>query len=407
MMVRLLVALLAGLIGFASPVWAGDYELVKFIDFHDTAGNKIMLLRTGLFGDVLGYGVDDGRESGNRFRIYKTEDRGATWSLINTVTVNTVTSDQDYWDYRVLSNGDIIWLHTSPAQGYNRGWLYLSRDGGTTWTEISPTPGFSTDGYSPVFKCTEAADRLWLVTDPVGNTLNVSDDLGANWTDRSFGVEGIRLAGEYGFAAFTGQRRDGYNLEPRTHFLYDRNRDDWTNIDDRLPDGFYLHRAYGYPRSNGLTAISFVDRETDFSPRFFLLGSTDQGTTFKTFYTGTAEDDFVMQRGFCQTDQIAYLSGLVTEDGETKFEIRKTTDGGATWSVLVHRRLDGAFGIFLSDSQGRLRCEISLDLAVYSIGYYDLGTVDHPDPAPTGSVLTGLDSMKPSAAISSKPAARQ
>lgn len=389
---------------FEAPgIQAQDFETLEFVNFKDSAGQKLQLVRFNMVDELIGYGIDRWDLTNKRFSVYKTENGGAVWTLTHTNMV-TLHGEHDICDFRVLPNGEMIWMHASPRGEIYQACIYLSDDEGLTWPNIGPSIGFYTDGFSPVNKCVYGVDTLWLVTNPVGNTVQSTTNMGQTWYSTTMGVEAVNLAGEFGFAALCGQLRNGQGLEPPTTYMYDQIAGQWSSKANVLPPDFILHRAYGYPISDDQTTISLVDRESDFTPKYYLLGSTDGGGGFKTFYTGTADDtDFVFQRGIVLTDDIAYLCGQVTENGETKFQIRKTVDGGQSWSILVNRTLDGAFGVFRSDAQGRLRCDIGLNQEANFIGYYNLGYLADSEAEPNDRQPVGAWNIGP---LTSTPSSR-
>ena len=115
-------------------------------------------------------------------------------------------------------------------------------------------------------------------------------------------------------------------------FTFDFASDQVISVKAGIPAGFSLEKWYSAPLTN---AITLVDNEGSRSPERSVIATFDGGNSWYSFFShGSAGDDTGMwlSRGFAVTAQEAYISLKSSSLG--KSEIRKTVDGGTTWTTV-------------------------------------------------------------------------
>lgn len=174
----------------------GDYDLggwrplVTSTSFPDKApftGGGCYAIDVSRSNSQILYGAFFGSASNNS-TMYKSTNRGATWSLLSgfTPTIMTVSSAYRMFGKKMMihpSNPDIV-IATN-----NAGAAFRTADGGTTWAAISGLP----EGLDPVVQFDWSdGDNVYLGWRTGDNRIWKSTDAGATFSQMTGGPDNVR-----------------------------------------------------------------------------------------------------------------------------------------------------------------------------------------------------------------------
>ena len=125
-------------------------------------------------------GYSGGDPVNNKFEMYNTTDGGATWNAITTAPAPQNANEFTYVGIKEVV-GDNIWLGTSTGR------ILHSTDRGVTWNAyISPALDFGgviTEGSTASFAFSDANNGIMITDDSDVYNMYVTTDGGATWTD--------------------------------------------------------------------------------------------------------------------------------------------------------------------------------------------------------------------------------
>ncbi|RYY99520.1 MAG: hypothetical protein EOO11_04670 [Chitinophagaceae bacterium] len=274
-----------------------------------------------------------GYAAGSGGRVLHSSDAGTTWRAYGTFH-NNVHALQ-------FPGGDRAYALTDTA-------LYRSDDRGLSWRAMT-SPGYTAQGLA----------HTWFRSADTGMIFSRSQllhyrttDGGASWTRVSSALSGYEEAADLDI------------VDNRTAFIcigYG-----WSGLIMRSTDGGESWQSMG--RATGATRIDFVDGRTGFAlADRSILRTVDSGRTWQPVYS----------------DQVNNWSGIYFRNASTGYvfgmtgQLKKTTDGGNTWTSqpAPSDHLEDLF--FFNDQYGYLDTEYS---GMYRT--FDGGGTWHHDPDP-------------------------
>ncbi len=317
----------------------------------------------------LGYGPYDGPNAGyfvdattgwlvgDEGRVQKTTDGGMTWT-----TIREPDGGEDWVD---VEFADANTGYACAGDGF----IFKTTDGGANWDMIGDTANYVADleGLSVV-----TTDLVFFCGDD--STLLKTDDGGANYTRSSNNFEGVDLDGGIAFmdANVGVVISDGNN--GMTWYTHDSG-DTWNfvSVAPLFPPGTISSRIYGidagpdstivitgyhyvtvvstdggqtYTRVGGLSygydrneLVEIIDANTFLVAGDYLAMTTDQGATFDTLETGSAQSYEVL----CFVDA---NTGYVFQNYG---QWMKTTDAAASWTPLLEWPIISFWGLALPE----------------------------------------------------------
>ena len=309
--------------------------------------------------------------------VLRTMDGGATW--LNTTPAGLTSVGFSATSF--FMNATTAWL-VLPSADYTNGTLYHTADGGMTWTSSSVP--FS--GGSLQFLDAQSGWMLAALGAGAGSeavAVFQSTDSGATWS-RVY-INDPNVAGSSDSLPLSGQKSGMTFLDathgwvtgsvPKDGYVYLFSTQDgghsWAHQDASLPAGFETAMTSAdaprfFTSTDGifhlgmyaaLSATVFYltqDGGATWTPTFpvnmlgryaianlqdvwvwdggpVMLVSHDSGTTWNLVNTNINVTDMLMQLDFVT----ATTGWALTGDASSHYSLYKTTDGGATWMVLI------------------------------------------------------------------------
>ncbi len=344
------VALVAGvcLLVLSTAAWA-----YQFRTFHKAdSGAQATFDSTYMMDMDNGYAVSWGDNYASA-TIYQTTDGGATWSAIT--TLDTALSSGATGAFAVLRpTGFVLGNYYWDASAYQmNGRAFVSWDNGATWSEITQSVT-STLGSSEVgiWGGGVSDSGIWLRATgrSVGTFMLFSADQGASWTSYAaplnyfhFAVSRNNSVVGYGTDSSGVHRIARFDQESGSFQVLsggDLDKVDATSVDCNWS-------------GNVFTVVDY--RSTNNTSQRMAMVSSDGGATWSTLFDSDLNSgdhpgyDFFNALAIDgQTAYATWHQWSVDSQGNvsnTGFAIKKTSDGGATWTTIVEGSTDGHYFI--------------------------------------------------------------
>lgn len=176
---------------------------------------------------------------GRYHRLYKSEDGGATYSLLRTFGSDSL-APVSYIEIGT-NNPNVMFVAQRPSSGL-QGRLWKSTNGGQTWSQLTLPAGNSRRMVMSINPSN--SDELWLGFPSAGNGQKVyrSTNGGATWTNQSnalFNNQEVR------WILSIGQTQGGVFLFTTDGAYYRNNNTVWADASNGLPA--YVNALYGRP----------------------------------------------------------------------------------------------------------------------------------------------------------------
>jgi hypothetical protein len=291
--------------------------------------------------------------------LLQTTDGGLTFSLLATIDGGNTAFDGDMEVY-VFSPTEIWYTTAFVGTGYS-GSIGRSTDGGKTFLSLSSIvqtaladPGASPVPNFPLWHLVKVNGRLWVGS--YSSYLASSADGGATWQ---------RVAGPLELGPVSAPEliatRTNLLLRYTRGFMIDLYRWDGTTfVEAALPppsgadhgDTWWRSASYG-------DGVVFVDqRQYGWWGWPFAVNATlDGGKTFQTILSGQSQstsDVVGLRDALVVHGSLAYVCGVFAGADQNRYsEIRKSIDGGLTWSVVHSEPLDNTYTSVVLDPTGR------------------------------------------------------
>jgi hypothetical protein len=250
----------------------------------------------------------------------------------------------------VLSPSEIWYTTGFIGFGYS-GTVGRSLDGGVTWealtdkvdTALADDPDAGSPPNAAIFDLVKVGSAIWLNTGSWGQYFPMSPDGGTTW-QRVLGPVSLSASQPPEFIA------------TKDDFLLRYTTSTWGIALYRLEGSAFVAAEGTFPAPSGTdhgdtwwrasinsSGVTFVDqRSWPFWGWPFLVSATfDGGKTFQSLYTASSQDlsDCEGLRdafAFAQSGSpVVYVSGVFYDSAKTRYaEIRKSTNGGTTWTTL-------------------------------------------------------------------------
>ena len=128
-----------------------------------------------------------------RFEIYTTSNGGESWERVLNVNIPICLSNEYANNVAFAANGDILWIPTFDGSGGNRNRIFKSTDRGNTWTVGNSFSGSSGDLLTNSIAFKNNIDGILILSSMFASNFTTSDyqilkttDGGNSWTEIAF-----------------------------------------------------------------------------------------------------------------------------------------------------------------------------------------------------------------------------
>jgi photosystem II stability/assembly factor-like uncharacterized protein len=257
---------------------------------------------TGVYIYALGANGNN-MYAGTNFGIYKSSDRGVTWSLSN----QGMPSGAFVVTF-AFKSGKIF-------AGTHSGGIFVSSDGGNTWSAANTGIKAWPSGMGPAYNYFRVNELEISGNNVVAATFDgmyKSADDGGTWTDANNGILGTRImaVAAVGNTAFAGESNTGI-------YVTTNQGASWSRANNGLPNAAVLAMAN---RGNVVFA-SLENRQ--------LVKTIDNGNTWTSAFNGLSNTVELMT-----ADNNRILA--ITRGGfNYNQKLYESTDDGSTWTEIV------------------------------------------------------------------------
>ncbi len=335
-------------IPFKKPSSSSTYYFDKCTWFTDKDGYCVLLAN------------DRSTEGTKTSDVYQTTDGGLTFSLLATIDGGNSAIDGDM-DVYVLSPSEIWYTTAFVGMGYS-GTIGRSTDGGKTFQSLSDTvhqaladPGATTVPSSPLWRLVSVGGRIWVGS--YSSYLVTSADGGATW-------QRVALPADFTYADephLIATRTDLAVRFMRSSMidLYRWDGTAFAKVEAAFPAPSDTDHGDTWWRASPFgDGIVFIDqRQWEWWGWPFAVSATvDGGKSFQTILTGqsrTTSDVLGLRDALVVNASLAYVCGVFSDTDQRRYsQIRKSIDGGKTWTV-VHSEPEGDYTTVVLDATGR------------------------------------------------------
>lgn len=349
-------------------------------------------------GDIIyaaagGYYSKTGEPSTTKWVIYKTTDGGTSWTTVDYIFKETsISSNQanslyvhsagtilagglvsNHWGIRKTTDSAASWVQVdtySVSIKLNSKIYDINRDSSNNIYAVGTVIDDNTDRHWIVRKSTDSGANWTLVDDYI-----TDEDTASNTTIIGAGAREVVVDGSDNiFVAGTLQKE----LSDAIVWLVRKSSDggtSWTNVDEYQYTGNYDCWSKGIDKnsSNHLFVVGTCTTTGD-ANRWIVRKSTDGGTTW------TVVDNYQLKSGISAaangirvdaSDNI-YVIGAASTYGAPYWITRKSTDGGTTWATVDNFELNASrsnFGYRIEvDNSGNIYATGSCGNATLSTG---------------------------------------
>lgn len=291
--------------------------------------------------------------------LLQTSDGGRTFTLLTTIDGGNTAFDGDMEVY-VLSPTEIWYTTAFVGTGYS-GSIGRSTDGGKTFQSLTDVvhkaladPGTSPVPSFPLWHLVKVNGRLWVGS--YSSYLASSADGGTTWQR----VAGPLELGEVTAPELIATRTD-LLLRYTRGFMIDLYRFDGTTFVAAAfpPPSGADHSDTWWRSSPFADGAVFVDQRqySWWGWPFAVSATLDGGKTFQTILSGQSQstsDVVGLRDALVVSGSLAYVCGVFAGADQNRYsEIRKSIDGGLTWSVVHSEPLNNTYTTVVLDPTGR------------------------------------------------------
>jgi photosystem II stability/assembly factor-like uncharacterized protein len=271
------------------------------------------------------------------YSIDKTTDGGKTWANENQCAVSAVSNNGNI-------NTKVKFFDSNNGYALIYDKLFKTFDGGDTWTDITPTNGFSLTDCSFI-----SAVNVWVCGTISGNIVALNTtDTGKNWTQK------FKVASSY--ASFTAPLKINFISETIGWILLDNSSSGSSKPNlYKTTDGgnsfvgicnVTSHRPYPADICFTDTNIGFVGTDHGAGPvSGGLMMTTDGGKTFSYLFDNIGGIDSIV----FPSSEVGYALGYNDNNMCSTGFIISTTDGGKSWHQIS--KISPTIGICFVDSK--------------------------------------------------------
>ncbi len=330
---------------------------------HLTAGKKIDVTTIRMLTTKEGWAIGGLNKSSDH--VFRTQDGGQTWRDV-TPPEPVAGADEKLAALGFFKDATHAWVAYGPeGQGPIPPFVFVwsTHDGGATWNYSSIPTSVSSEAFSPWYLNFADYQHGWLLV-YLGAGMNhnyvvlfVTRDGGTTWTDildplnDLSGIQSFPKTGMIFVDAQTGWlTRDGNGVDMTPHIF--RTPDGgvtWKRIDLPAPaqePGFYdhwvcsTHSPNAFSAQTVILAMKCLDTNTFKTEQDYLYSTNDSGGTWKTY---PLPADTILGQGLWFLDP---QTGLVLGS-----KVYRTTDGGKNWTLFSILSWDGQFS-FIDPNNG-------------------------------------------------------
>ena len=336
-------------IPFTNPATTSTYYFDRCAWFTNTDGYCVLLKNNT---SATGTKTSD---------LYQTTNGGRTFSLLATIDGGNTAIDGDM-DVYVLSPTEIWYTTAFVGMGYS-GTIGRSTDGGKTFQSLTAVvhqaltdPGTTPVPSFPLWRLVKVGGRIWVGS--YSNYLASSADGGATW-QRVAGPVDLSLASA---PELIGTRTDLLLQYERSFMLelYRWNGTSFGKVEAAFPPPSGTDHGDTWWRASPWgDGVVFVDQRQYgwWGWPFAVSATLDGGKSFQTILTGQSQstsDVAGLRDALVVSGSAAYVCGVfVGTDRNQYSQIRKSIDGGRTWSVVHSEPANNTYASVVLDPTGR------------------------------------------------------
>ncbi len=299
---------------------------------------------------IVGYGTDSSNTE--HWVVRKSADRGATWTTVEDFQLN---SNKGAIGLGILSqpSGNLFAVGYAYDALANLNWVVRkSTDAGATWTtseafqlsagQTATGDSITQDSAGVLYASGAAADGTgmfhWIVRKSAdsGTTWTTVDDFNAVSDKDAFAEGGV--SDSSGALYIVGNAMNStFNSRWTVRKTVDGGTT-WTTSDDYSKESDKNAAASGIAVDHGTSIVAVGNATTSASVQMWTIRrSTDNGATWSTVDEFTLADGQESQANSVVRDPFGnfYVVGSAVDSNALRhLVLRKSSDGGATWSTL-------------------------------------------------------------------------
>jgi hypothetical protein len=293
--------------------------------------------------------------------LYQTTNGGLTFTLLATIDGGNSAIDGDM-DVYVLSPSEIWYTTAFVGMGYS-GSIGRSTDGGKTFQSMTDVvhqaladPGTTTVPSYPLWRLVKVNGRIWVGS--YSSYLASSTDGGASW--QRIAVPADQTLSEA--PELIATRTDLVLRYLRSFMieLYRWNGTSFAKVEAAFPAPSDTDHGDTWWRSSPFgDGIVFVDQRpwSWWGWPFVVSATIDGGKSFQTILTGqsrSTSDVLGLRDALVVNGSLAYVCGVFADKDQNQYsQIRKSIDGGQTWTVVHSEPAAGDYASVVLDATGR------------------------------------------------------
>lgn len=169
--------------------------------------------------------IDDNTLYIGEEHLWKSEDGASNWTQISNITTANANDDLIKEVKIAPTNSDIIYL------AYNKQ-LFKTTNGGTSWSDVSPSPNFSAVNYIAIHPNDE--NRVAVTLSGVSEKIMETTDGGTTWTNITFNLPSIGAE----CVAYEADENEGMyiGMNPGLYYKDNISGNSWSNVSGNLPN---------------------------------------------------------------------------------------------------------------------------------------------------------------------------
>lgn len=336
-------------IPFNNPSTNGTYTFDRCTWFTDKDGACVLLKNKR---STAGTKTSD---------VYQTTNGGLTFTLLATIDGGNSAIDGDM-DVTVLSPNEIWYTTAFVGMGYS-GTIGRSVDGGKTFQSLTDVvhraladPDVTTVPSFPLWRLTKVNGRIWVGS--YSNYLASSTTDGASWQRIALPVDATLASAPELIATRTDlvlRYLRNFMIE-----LYRWNGTSFAKVEATFPAPSDTDHGDTWWRASPFgDGLVFVDQRpwSWWGWPFAVSATVDGGRSFQTVMTGqdrATSDVLGLRDALVVNASQAYVCGVFAGTDQKQYsQIRKSSDGGKTWTVVHSEPADNSYTSVVLDVTGR------------------------------------------------------